>query len=646
MNKKLLFLISLIILSAFWLRSPPTAKGATVYGTITIANNGSIIPLGAPISTSDNVHYTLTADINSNGSSGILIQKGGIILDGANHLLNATDYSSSSVGININGMQNVQVQNFRIEGFDNAVPITGDGCTVSGNTLQGNSAGVTVGAQLTATIINNQISSKNGIGEHGIRLINTAGATVSGNTITGESLYGISLEPDNTGIHGSRGNTLRNNAMSDNLYNFYIDEPGYSGIVPPGPIYYYFENDIDSSNTVNGKPVVYWVNQHDQTVPTNAGFVALIGCSGITAQNLDLEANYYGILLVATTGSTVKNNLIKGNNEGIGLKWASQNTITGNTLSHRIGTNDYFLIDDYESDHNLIEKNILILLEEPYPSTRSHYGIRTIRSNFETITYNNIKAYGLDYYTHNRFIFQQSNNITMTYNIFDNVKFLFSDAKNFSIYYNNFPAIHFQFTGTNTGTMFDHGYPAGGNFWGSLTGPDIYNGPAQNIPGSDGIIDAQRVLDTATDRYPLLTPTVPITSTLLVQGQNSLLTSRTSYITVYQLNVAAKSISFNVTGLHGTTGSCNITFPSTVLGGTLSVKLDGVSLVQNTGYTQTFNGTHYTLQIFYTHSTHKVAIIGTTVKPEFPTTTSMFLLLGILSAALLYSKRRQLPNLL
>ena len=63
--------------------------------------------------------------------------------------------------------------------------------------------------------------------------------------------------------------------------------------------------DVDSSNTVDGKPIYYWVNMLDLIVPMDAGYVALVNCTNIIAENLDLRNNGQGILLVYTTNSTI-----------------------------------------------------------------------------------------------------------------------------------------------------------------------------------------------------------------------------------------------------------------------------------------------------------------------------------------------------
>ena len=59
--------------------------------------------------------------------------------------------------------------------------------------------------------------------------------------------------------------------------------------------------------------------------------------------------------------------------------------------------------------------------------------------------------------------------------------------------------------GTN---YFDNGYPSGGNYWSDYSCNDVYYGPNQDIPGSDGIGDTQYIIsgDGNTDNYPLIEP--------------------------------------------------------------------------------------------------------------------------------------------
>jgi parallel beta-helix repeat protein len=93
-----------------------------------------------------------------------------------------------------------------------------------------------------------------------------------------------------------------------------------------------FENDVDTSNLVDGKPIIYWVNQQNKIVPHEAGYVALVKCENITVQNLNLANNGDGIFLAFTNQSTVTGNIITNNNNGIEFWGSSSNIVVGNNI--------------------------------------------------------------------------------------------------------------------------------------------------------------------------------------------------------------------------------------------------------------------------------------------------------------------------
>jgi parallel beta-helix repeat protein len=114
---------------------------------------------------------------------------------------------------------------------------------------------------------------------------------------------------------------------------------------------------MDTSNTVNGKPIYYWVEQHDRTVPSDAGLVVLKNCSGITVQGLSLEGNGDGILLHHITDSTISGNIIANNVNGITLTESSNNIISDNQIRNNRG---YGIQVKYSSTSNIILKNEII----------------------------------------------------------------------------------------------------------------------------------------------------------------------------------------------------------------------------------------------------------------------------------------------
>ncbi|MGB9915654.1 MAG: PQQ-binding-like beta-propeller repeat protein [Candidatus Bathyarchaeales archaeon] len=170
---------------------------------------------------------------------------------------------------------------------------------------------------------------------------------VSGTSIDNMFLDNI-VEGNTVGIRlgNSYNNMLRNNSMRNNKRNLWVASS--------------YINDIDASNTVNGKPVIYWANQTGRTVPADAGFVALINCTNMKVQGLNLTNNGNSILLVNTTESEVVRNSVKecekgiylincqrifisendieNNEEGISLENSQNNTIALNNIAeNRIG---------------------------------------------------------------------------------------------------------------------------------------------------------------------------------------------------------------------------------------------------------------------------------------------------------------------
>ena len=172
--------------------------------------------------------------------------------------------------------------------------------------------------------------------------------TISENSITKNHMAGIWLRE-------SSDNTLRNNDVSNNGYNF-----GVSG----RPLLSYYIQDIDDSNTVNGKPVYYWVNRRDMTVPLDAGWIALVNCTRITVENLNLTSNGQGVLLVFTTNSTITKNNITNNGIGIDLHlFSNYNTVSGNNITQ----NSWYGIILFESSNNKIYHNNFVDNTEQVP---------------------------------------------------------------------------------------------------------------------------------------------------------------------------------------------------------------------------------------------------------------------------------------
>jgi parallel beta-helix repeat protein len=120
-------------------------------------------------------------------------------------------------------------------------------------------------------------------------------------------------------IYSYYSNLLRNNSIAGYMYNFGMENG------------YYFQ-DIDASNTVDGKPIYYWVNRESGQIPSDAGYVAIINSTNIRVEGLDLKNNYQGILIAYSNNITIRQNNIANNDYGIWLYDSSNNRIYHNNF--------------------------------------------------------------------------------------------------------------------------------------------------------------------------------------------------------------------------------------------------------------------------------------------------------------------------
>ena len=232
---------------------------------------------------------------------------------------------------NLNYVHRVKIVNFTIRNgtygvrsyvFSHFPEFTGH--TIDGNIITDNRYGGIYLWNVGGNLVENNMVAENSL--FGIHLYNAGNNTLSNNIVMnngqGIDFYG-----------NSNDNVLRNNKMSNNKYNFGLilrgDTFDWIYMAKPGIV-----NDVDTSNTVNGKPIYVWSNRHDERIPEDAGYVWLNDCSNITVENLSLSNNLQGILLVYTNKTQILNNSLTGNAAGIYLcLYSSNSTIIGNTLN-------------------------------------------------------------------------------------------------------------------------------------------------------------------------------------------------------------------------------------------------------------------------------------------------------------------------
>jgi parallel beta-helix repeat protein len=322
MSKSVVAMLVLVFLTASCIIiAKPVVCSSDIPGFIIIREDGGIEGTDKIQRIGD--VYTFTGDIDISGGytyAGIQVLKDNIMIDGAHLSISTQD--SGNIGIDLSGRTNVIVKNLEIKGFKQGVFLD----NASGNTIYGNEIvgftgdgpyGVPTGIWVSSSS-NNKIESNNITSNIDFGILLHAGSTnniIVGNILTGN---GVGLA-----LNHCPNNTLKNNQIDANNQNFKLGYNSFSQFI----------QDIDTSNTIDGKPVYYWINEHNKSVPSDAGFVALGNCANITVRDLQISHSYDSISLINTNDSIITNNYVDNCGNGIFLKYCQNINVTGNTVT-------------------------------------------------------------------------------------------------------------------------------------------------------------------------------------------------------------------------------------------------------------------------------------------------------------------------
>jgi len=198
--------------------------------TIYIRANGSIESLGAPISTEDNVTYTLTDNIVGvvpADTSAIAVERDNIVIDGAGYIIQDTGVGIGTAGFSTTS-SNITIRNITIKGFYYGIILGySSNNTVSGNNITANHFGVIVEFSADNTLFRNDMTNN----EYGVYLGYALWNIVSGNDITNNT-RGICLNNslNNTVFHNNFvGNSKQVDPDVPSFYNNFWDNGYASG---------------------------------------------------------------------------------------------------------------------------------------------------------------------------------------------------------------------------------------------------------------------------------------------------------------------------------------------------------------------------------------------------------------------------------
>jgi parallel beta-helix repeat protein len=206
--------------------------------------------------------------------------------------------------------------------YDNTVSNCGWGIVVhlgSSATIDENTISDCVNAGINCNVYSyDNIVTDNSIKDgtyYGIHLYYSSSNTVSGNYIEDHQYYGIYS-------YYSSANTISGNEMVNNGINMWGNS-----------VSYWNTHTIDTTNTVNDKPVIYWKDVDGGTVPKGAGQVILANCENVKVTGQDIEYASQGIGLGFCSECVVSDNTVANSVYDIIVAYGSDNLVSNNEIN-------------------------------------------------------------------------------------------------------------------------------------------------------------------------------------------------------------------------------------------------------------------------------------------------------------------------
>lgn len=344
---------------------------------------------------------------NSGGSE----LEAGVKVSSRNMTIRGNDIINNNIGMRLQFSKSCTIENNNFSNNDRGIFLFGSrDNTIKENSLQSNTDAITVWDSHGNAIQENEISTNK---KCAIYLVSSSGNYIAGNNASCNSL-GIYMTMSRFNIivsnrifnnedHGiylqkSGGNVLKGNRIEDNNLSFYAE----------GLSYDHLNNDIDTSNKIDGKAIYYLVDASNRIIDSSseADTVYCIRCRNITVKDQALEGNDKGIYLFQTRDSLLENN--------------------------SASNNAWYGIELHESDCNVLRGN---------GASRSRAGIYLENSSYNTITANNafdntagiVLAFG----SGNNTIYQNNMVYNQNYNSYDPGENLWDDGQSGNFYDDN-----------------------------------------------------------------------------------------------------------------------------------------------------------------------------------------------------------------
>ena len=159
--------------------------------------------------------------------------------------------------------------------------------------------------------------------------------------------------------------TLTENTLSNNR----VRNLGTSGTDSDS---YWRKHNIDTTNTVNGKPVYYYVDSNDLTIENlDAGHITLVDCNNATVRGCRV-IGCDELQLTSTDDSLIEGNTVCGTEYAIWLLYSSNNVVRGNTANDNDGSGNGIRVQhgvDNRIENNTLKRNYMGVYAEGCENT-------------------------------------------------------------------------------------------------------------------------------------------------------------------------------------------------------------------------------------------------------------------------------------
>jgi len=339
------------------------------------------------------------------------------------------------------------------------------------------------------------------------------------NVVIDKSLDLMGENRETTIIDGSlAGNVVYVTASSVSVHGFTVRN---SGTAWQNNFGIYIFGEGSDSNSVS-----------DNIITNNGCGIRLEGYLGDSSNNVidgnSITDNGAGLSLWLSSNNRIYRNNVQNNNYGVGIGVAmnsNDNIITENNITDNGG----YGLEVAQSGRNTITANKIV--------GNGADGIWLGKTSHSIITANNIASNGGSGI---RVEWGGGGDTIFANNIKNNLVgiYLWLSWGAPKIYHNNI-LDNVDQADVYSGPIntWDDGYPSGGNYWSDYEGTDVFSGPLQDTPGSDGIGDTPYIIEAPyalenIDHYPLINPWTP-TAILDIDLDTLNLKSMGRWITAY-----------------------------------------------------------------------------------------------------------------